>query len=96
MAQKKLQRGRGVASLPLLPPAGPAVTTQAIAGGPHEIDQDWIIVATRPNGKGEWQATMGYEDWRVFRAMVDDGTVSTAQRRDPAGTVLLARLRRAE
>ena len=53
-------------------------------------------MATRPNGKGEWQATMGYEDWRVFRAMVDDGTVSTAQRRDPAGTVLLARLRRAE
>jgi hypothetical protein len=39
---------------------------------------------------------MGYEDWRVFRAMVDDGFVSTAQRRDPAGTVLLARLRRAE
>ena len=86
------QRGSGSP----LPPAGPAVTTQAIAGGPHEIGQDWIIVAARPNGKGEWQQTMSYENWRVFKAMVDDGTVSTAQRRDPAGTVLLARLRRAE
>lgn len=72
------------------------VTTMATASSPAEIGQDWIIVATRPNGRGEWQQTMSYEDWRVFKAMVDDGTVSTAQRRDPAGTVLLARLRRAE
>ena len=92
MAQKKLQRGSGSP----LPPAGPAVTTQAIAGSPAEIGQDWIIVATRPNGKGEWQQTMNYENWRAFKAMVDDGSISTAQRRDPAGTVLLARLRRAE
>lgn len=77
-----------------LPPAGPVVTTQAIAGGPAELSYEWIIVAVRPNGKGEWQQTMSYEAWRVFKAMVDDGTVSTAQRRDPAGTVLLARLRR--
>lgn len=86
------QRGGGAP----LPPTGPAVVTQAIAAGPHEIGTEWIIVAARPNGKGEWQQTMSYEDWRVFKAMVDDGTVSTAQRRDPAGTVLLARLRRAE
>lgn len=89
MALKHVQRGGAS-----LPPAGPMVTTQAIAGSPEEIGYDWIIVAARPNGKGEWQQTMSYENWRVFKAMVDDGTISTAQRRDPAGTVLLARLRR--
>lgn len=93
MARKHAQRGRGVASLPQLPPAGPAVATQAIAAGPHEIGTEWIIVAARPNGKGVWEPTMGYEDWRVFKSMVDDGAAITTQRRDPAGTVLLARLK---
>lgn len=77
-----------------LPPAGPAVTTQDIAGSPDQIGYDWIIVAVRPAGKGIWEPAMSsYEDWRVFKDMVDDGTVSTTQRRDPSGTVLLARLR---
>ena len=91
MAQKHVQRGGAP-----LPPAAPAVTTQAIAGGPHEIGQDWIIVAVRPTGRGVWEPTMSYDDWRVFKAMVDDDSVSTTQRRDPSGTVLLARLRGAE
>jgi hypothetical protein len=36
---------------------------------------------------------MPYEEWRVFRAMVDDGAATTTQRRDPTHTVLLARLK---
>jgi hypothetical protein len=36
---------------------------------------------------------MPRDQWRVCKAMVDDGTISTAQRRDPAGTVLLAKLK---
>lgn len=92
MAQKHAQRGSGAP----LPPAGPAVTTQDIAGSPDQIGHDWKIVAVRPAGKGVWEPTMSYEDWRVFKAMVDDEAVSTTQRRDPSGTVLLARLRGAE
>lgn len=91
MATKHAQRGGAP-----LPPAGPVVTTQDIAGSPDQIGYDWIIVAVRPAGKGVWEPTMSYEDWRVFKAMVDDDAVSTTQRRDPVGTVLLARLRGAE
>lgn len=76
-----------------LPPRGPAITTQEQAKGVHEVGQDWIIVAIRPAGDGEWRPTMGHEDWRVFKGMADDGAVSTAQRRDANATVLLARLR---
>jgi hypothetical protein len=36
---------------------------------------------------------MPYEEWRVFRAMVDDGGATTTQRRDQTQTVLLARLK---
>lgn len=88
MAMKHAQRGGAP-----LPPAGPAVTTQDIAASPDQIGYDWIIVAVRPAGKGVWEPTMSYEDWRLFKAMVDDDAVSTTQRRDPVGTVLLARLR---
>jgi len=72
------------------------VTTMATAGSPAEIGYEWIIVAFRPTGRGIWEPTMSYEDWRVFKAMVDDCSATTTQRRDAAGTVLLARLRRAE
>jgi len=72
------------------------VTTQAIAAAPQDIHHEWIIVAVRPTGRGIWEPTMSYEDWRVFRAMVDDCSATTTQRRDEAGTVLLAKLRDAE
>jgi hypothetical protein len=35
---------------------------------------------------------MPYEQYRVFRNMKADGAYATAQRRDPVGTVLLAKL----
>jgi hypothetical protein len=76
-----------------MPPAGPAVATQAIAAGPHEIGTEWIIVAVRPVGKGVWEPTMPYEEWRVFKTMVDDNAATTTQRRDQARTVLLAKLK---
>lgn len=76
-----------------LPPRGPAITTHEEARAIHEVGKDWIIVAIRPAGHGEWAPTMPYEDWRIFKNMADDGAVSTAQRRDTGATVLLARLR---
>jgi hypothetical protein len=88
MAKKPTQKPRGP-----MPPAAPPVATQARAGGVEEIGYDWIIVAVRPSGRGEWEPTMPRDQWRVCKAMVDDGTISTAQRRDPAGTVLLAKLK---
>lgn len=70
------------------------VTTMATAGSPAEIGYEWIIVAVRPTGRGVWEPTMSYDDWRVFKAMVDDCSVATTQRRDTAGTVLLAKMRK--
>jgi hypothetical protein len=72
------------------------VTTQAEAHSLEQIGIEWIIVAVRPSGRGEWEPTMPYEEWRVFRAMVDDGAATTTQRRDSTQTVLLARLKGAE
>ena len=79
-----------------LPPRGPMITTQTEALSVELIGRDWIIVAKRAVGTGDWKPTMPYEDWRVFRAMVDDGAATTTQRRDPTQTVLLARLKGAE
>jgi hypothetical protein len=36
---------------------------------------------------------MPYEQWRVLKGMRDDGALAMTQRRDPAGTVLLAKLK---
>lgn len=77
-----------------LPPAGPVVTTLNHARSLDQVGHDWIIVAVRLNGRGEWAPTLPPEEWRTFRAMVDDGAATTTQRRDPGGTVLLAKLRR--
>lgn len=77
-----------------LPPIGPAITTQEVATTPMDIGYDWKIVAVRPAGSGTWEPTMtSREDWKIVKDMMDDGTASTAQRRDQSGTVLLARLR---
>lgn len=86
------QRGGGAP----LPPRGPMVDTQAEAHSLEQIGTEWIIVAVRPSGKGEWEPTMPYEEWRAFKAMVDDGAATTTQRRDSTQTVLLARLKGAE
>jgi hypothetical protein len=75
-----------------MPSAAPPVTTQARAESLEDVGANWIIVAVRPNGKGEWEPTMPYEQYRVFRDMKADGAFTTTQRRDPAGTVLLAKL----
>lgn len=76
-----------------LPPRGPMITTQEEAQSVEQIGTEWIIVAIRKAGTGDWKPTMPYEEWRVFRAMVDDGAASTTQRRDQTQTVLLARLK---
>lgn len=91
MAMKNSRRG----SAAPLPPVGPAVVTQATATTPFEIGYDWVIIAIRPTGKGIWEPTMATrEDWKIVKDMMDDGSLSTSQRRDPEGTVLLARLRK--
>ena len=87
MAQKPKQPPKAT-----MPSAAPAVATQARAESVEDIGANWIIVAVRPNGRGEWEPTMPYEQYRVFREMKADGAFSTTQRRDPAGTVLLAKL----
>lgn len=79
-----------------LPPAAPTIRTQEQAMSLTDVAFDWIIVAHRPNGQGEWEPTMPYEDWRLLKGIRDDGGLLTTQRRDPAGTVLLAKLKRAE
>lgn len=79
-----------------LPPAAPTISTQEEAHSLTDVAFDWIIVARRPNGQGEWEPTMPYEDWRLMKEIRDDGGLLTTQRRDPAGTVLLAKLRSAE
>lgn len=87
MARKPAQKPRGP-----MPPAAPPVATQARAESLEDVGGNWIIVAVRPSGRGEWEPTMPYEQYRVFREMKADGAFSTTQRRDPAGTVLLAKL----
>jgi hypothetical protein len=72
------------------------ISTQIEANSVEQIDPEWIIVAKRAAGTGDWKPTMPHEEWRVFRAMVDDGAATTTQRRDLAYTVLLARLKEAE
>jgi len=89
------QRGSQKASVGL-PPRGPTITTQMEATTVEQVGPEWIIVAKRAAGTGDWKPTMTYEEWRVFRAMVDDGAATTTQRRDLAHTVLLARLKEAE
>jgi len=76
-----------------MPPVSPPVATQARAGSLEDVGSDWIIIAVRPNGKGEWEPTMPYEQYRLLRHMKADGAYATAQRRDPVGTVLLAKLK---
>ena len=87
MAQKPKQPPKAA-----MPSAAPAVATQARAESLEDIGPHWIIVAVRPNGRGEWEPTMPYDQYRVFREMKADGAYATTQRRDPAGTVLLAKL----
>lgn len=89
MAQKPKQPPKGP-----MPSAAPAVATQARAESVEDIGAHWIIVAVRPSGRGEWEPTMpSYDQWRVFKEMRDDGAFATTQRRDSAGTVLLAKLK---
>lgn len=76
-----------------LPPAAPTISTQEEAQSLTDVAFTWIIVARRPNGQGEWEPTMPYEDWRLLKEIRDDGGLLTTQRRDPAGTVLLAKLK---
>jgi hypothetical protein len=76
-----------------LPPAAPTISTQEEAQSLTDVAFDWIIVARRPNGQGEWEPTMPYEDWRLLKEIRDDNGLLTTQRRDPAGTVLLAKLK---
>ena len=75
---------------------GIVVDVQIAVGVHEQVGPEWIIVAKRAAGTGDWKPTMPYEEWRVFRAMVDDGAATTTQRRDLAYTVLLARLKEAE
>lgn len=91
MAQKGAQK----ASVGL-PPRGPMISTQIEATSVEQVGKEWIVVAKRAAGTGDWKPTMPYEEWRVFRAMVDDGAAITTQRRDLTHTVLLARLKEAE
>jgi hypothetical protein len=91
MAQKGIQKAS--VGLPL---RGPTITTQMEATTVEQVGPEWVIVAKRAAGTGDWKPTMPYEEWRVFRAMVDDGAATTIQRRDLAYTVLLARLKEAE
>lgn len=91
MAARAAVKGRGA-----LPPVGPMITTQNRAETVFDIGHNWLIVAIRPNGKGEWSPVMSREDWKIFLDMTKDGTAATAQRRDPEGTVLLAKLRGSE
>jgi hypothetical protein len=86
------QKGSQKASVGL-PPRGPTITTRIEATSVEQVGPEWIIVAKRAAGTGDWKPTMPYEEWRVFRAMVDDGAATTTQRRDLAHTVLLARLK---
>jgi hypothetical protein len=88
MAQKPKQPPKAA-----MPSAAPVVATQARAESVEDIGAHWIIVAVRPNGRGEWEPTMPYDQYRVFREMKADGAYATTQRRDPAGTVLLAKLK---
>ena len=88
MAQKPKQPPKAA-----MPSAAPVVATQARAESLEDIGAHWIIVAVRPNGRGEWEPTMPYDQYRVFREMKADGAYATTQRRDPAGTVLLAKLK---
>lgn len=88
MAKKPIQPLKGP-----MPPAGPPVATQDVAGSLEDVGANWVIVAVRPNGSGEWQPTMPYEHWRLLKDMRDDGALSTTQRRDPDGTKLLAKLK---
>jgi hypothetical protein len=88
MAQKPKQAPKAP-----MPSAAPPVATQARAESLEDVGANWIIVAVRPNGRGEWEPTMPYEQYRVFRNMKADGAYATTQRRDPAGTVLLAKLK---
>lgn len=88
MAQKAVTRSSAG-----LPPRGPTVTTQEQAQSLSDVAGNWIIVAVRLAGRGEWEPTMPYEEWRLFREMREDGAFHTTQRRDPIGTVLLAKLR---
>lgn len=90
MASKQGRRG----SAAPLPPVGPVVVTQATAASPFEIGYDWVIIAIRPTGRGIWEPTMPHADWKIVKDMMEDGSLSTSQRRDPEGTVLLARLKK--
>jgi hypothetical protein len=72
------------------------ITTQTAATSVEQIGKEWIVVAKRAAGTGDWRPTMPHEEWRVFRALVDDGGATITQRRDPTQTVLLARLKGAE
>ena len=88
MAQKPKQPPKA-----LMPSAAPPVTTQARAESLEDVGANWIIVAVRPNDRGEWEPTKPYEQWRVLKGMRDDGALAMTQRRDPVGTVLLAKLK---
>ena len=88
MARKPAQKPR----VPI-PSAAPPVATQARAESLEDIGADWIIVAVRPSGRGEWEPVMPYDQWRVLQGMRDDGALALTQRRDPVGTVLLAKLK---
>ena len=88
MAQKPKQPPKAT-----MPSAAPPVATQARAESLEGVGGNWIIVAVRPAGKGEWEPTMPYDQWRVLKEMRDDGAIALTQRRDPAGTVLLAKLK---
>jgi hypothetical protein len=49
-------------------------------------------VARRAAGQGNWQFLLEREAQLVFRTMVNDGVITTVQRRDPKETVLLTKL----
>lgn len=88
MARRAAQKGNVG-----LPPRGPMITTQQEVLALEQIGKEWVIVAKRASGQGEWKPTMPYEEWRVLRAMITDGAALTVQRRDQTHTVLLARLK---
>ena len=76
-----------------LPPRGPAVTTQQRAESLQDVAANWIIVATRKAGHGDWEPTIPYDEWRLLRELQEDGALHTTQRRDTTETVLLAKLK---
>lgn len=68
------------------------VTTMVPVDRLTDLGHDWRVIAFRPDGSPTWNWNINFEEVRIFQQSVRDMIVTTAQRRDPDGTRLLARL----